>query len=82
MGGNLENFPKEAYTLGMKQILAAKKIELYCRNGTPFDWANTILRVALFGLPGSDYPVTFIRDHPNCTIITDWNTLKSPKYII
>jgi glucosamine-6-phosphate deaminase len=33
IGGNLENFPRYAYTLGMKEILAARKIRLYCRNG-------------------------------------------------
>ncbi|TXT65975.1 MAG: Glucosamine-6-phosphate deaminase [Promethearchaeota archaeon] len=82
VGGNLENFPKSAYTIGLKQILSAKRIELYCRNGSPYDWANTILRIALFGQSGSDYPVTFIRNHPNYTIITDWDTLQQPKYIL
>ena len=55
-----ECFPRDAYTIGMKQILASQHIRLYCRNGTPFDWANTILRIALFGTPGDDYPVTYI----------------------
>jgi glucosamine-6-phosphate deaminase len=82
IGGNLENFPKEAFTIGMKQILNANKIRLYCRNGTPYDWANTILRLALFGEPGYDYPVTFIRNHPDYIITTDWDTLNTPKFII
>ena len=78
IGGNLENFPKEAFTLGMKQILTAKCIRLYCRNDSPYDWANMILRIALFGTPGDDYPVTWIRNHPNYIIITDKDTLKTP----
>ena len=82
VGGNLEAFPKFAFTLGMKQILGAKRIRLYCRNGSPYDWANSVLRIALFGEPGDDYPVTYIRDHPNYTIITDKETLASPKNII
>lgn len=82
VGGNLENFPKEAYTIGMKQILNARKIRLYCRNGTPYDWANIILRIALLGEPGDDYPVTYIRNHPDYIITTDWDTLKTPKNII
>jgi glucosamine-6-phosphate deaminase len=81
VGGNLENFPKEAFTIGMKQILSAKKIRLYCRNGTPYDWANTILRIALFGTPGDDYPVTYIRSK-NYVIITDKDTLASPKNLL
>ena len=82
VGGNLENFPNEAFTIGMKQILNARKIRLYCRNGTPYDWANTILRIALFGEPGDDYPVTHIRNHPDYKIITDINTLSTPKILL
>ena len=82
IGGNLENFPRYAYTLGMKEILNSRKIRLYCRNGAAFDWANTILRIALFGTPGDDYPVTHIRDHPNYIIITDEDTLATPKNLI
>jgi glucosamine-6-phosphate deaminase len=82
VGGNLEGFPQEAYTLGMKQILGANRIRLYCRNGSPYDWANSILRLALFGEPGDDYPVTHIRNHPDYIITTDLNTLKCPKNIL
>ena len=78
----MENFPKEAYTIGMSQILGSKKIRLYCRNGTPFDWANTVLRIALFGNTGDDYPVTYIRNHADYIITTDEDTLASPKVIL
>lgn len=81
VGGNLECFPRQAFTLGMQQILSAKRIRLYCRNGCEFDWANTILRLALFGTPGDDYPVTHIRNHNYC-IITDRKTLDCPDQII
>ncbi len=81
VGGNLEGFPRYAYTLGMKEILSSRKIRLYCRNGTDFDWANTVLRLALLGQPGDDYPVTHIRDL-DYTIVTDGDTLNSPKYIL
>ena len=81
VGGNLECFPREAYTLGMKQILGGKRIRLYCRNGCEFDWANTVLRLALFGTPGDDYPVTYIRDM-DYTITTDQETLASPRNLI
>ena len=82
VGGNLENFPNEAFTIGMKQILNAHKIRLYCRNGTPYDWANTILRITLFGEPGDDYPVTHIRNHHDYKVITDRNTLITPKVLL
>lgn len=81
IGGNLECFPRHAFTLGMKQILSARRIRLYCRNGCAMDWANTILRIALFAEPGDDYPVTYIRGREHC-IITDRETLASPKWLI
>jgi glucosamine-6-phosphate deaminase len=81
VGGNLEGFPKFAYTLGMRQILSARHIRLYCRNGSLYDWANTVLRLALFGVPDDDYPVTHIRDR-DYVIITDKDTLKTPEILL
>jgi len=46
-------FSRKAVTLGMKQILSARKIAIYCRNDIPgLDWANTVLRLALFRRAG------------------------------
>ena len=82
VGGNLENFPRRAFTLGMRQLLGAKRIRLYCRNGIDLDWANTILRLAVLGTPGDDYPVTHIRDHSDYVIVTDEDTLKQPLILL
>jgi glucosamine-6-phosphate deaminase len=46
------------------------------------DWANTVLRLALFGNAGDDYPVTHLRQHSNYQIVTDEDTVQSPKHII
>jgi RpiB/LacA/LacB family sugar-phosphate isomerase len=81
VGGNLECFPRFAFTQGMKQILAARKIRLYCRNGCEFDWANTVLRLALLGKCGDDYPVTHIRDK-DYVITTDEETLAKAEAFI
>lgn len=81
VGGNLENFPRKAFTLGMRQILGSRRIVLYCRNGGPYDWANTVLRLALLGKPGDDYPVTYIRGK-DYLIVTDRDTAASPEHII
>ena len=82
VGGNLVNFPRKAVTLGMRQILGARRIRLYCRNGIALDWANTVLRVAVFGKPGDDYPVTYIRNHKDYVIVTDEDTARSPKIVL
>ena len=81
VGGNIENFPRYAFTLGLKDILDARRIRLYCRNGIALDWANTILRLALLGEPGDDYPVTHIRDK-DYVIVTDEDTLRSPTHFL
>lgn len=83
LGGNLINFPRRAITLGMKQCLGARKLLLMTRNEYPdMDWANTVLRIAVLGVPGDDYPVTYIRNHKNYIVATDKATATAPKTII
>ncbi len=82
VGGNLANFPRKAVTLGMRQILGARRIRLYCRNGIELDWANTVLRLALFGQPGDDYPVTHIRKHQDYVVVTDQETARKPTILL
>lgn len=82
VGGNLHNFPREAYTLGMTEIFAANRIRLYCRSGPGMDWAKTILRVALLGTPDDDYPVTHLQTHPDFMVMTDADTLAGPQHVI
>lgn len=82
IGGNLENYPRFGLTLGMRQLLGARRIRLYCRNGLELDWANTVLRLALFGEPGDDYPVTHLRQHPDYAVITDEATAREPRYVV
>jgi glucosamine-6-phosphate deaminase len=82
IGGNLENYPRSGLTLGMQQLLGARRIRLYCRNGLALDWANTVLRLALFGRPGDDYPVTYIRDHADYLVVTDEQTACAPRFVV
>ena len=85
--GNLAALPPMAVTLGMADILAARRIRLYCQGGV---WQRTVLRMALFGSPHAptntadhagedvDYPVTLLRHHADFAIITDENTAQPP----
>jgi len=82
VGGNLEAFPRQAYTLGMKQLFAARRLRLACRNGIDLDWANTVLRLTLFGTPGEDYPCTFAHTHPDLVVYTDRATLRTPRIVL
>lgn len=83
LGGNLINFPRRGITLGMKQILNSRKLLLMTRNEyKDMDWANTVLRLAVLGVPGDDYPVTHIRNHKNYIIATDRATASAPRFVI
>ena len=83
VGGNLENFPRRAITMGMKQCLEARRMLLVTRNETPtFLWSNTILRIAALGQPGDDYPVTHARNHRNLLIVSDYASAERPKFNI
>lgn len=83
LGGNLINFPRRAITLGMKQCLNAGKLLLMTRNEHKgMDWANTVLRISVLGVPGDDYPVTHIRNHKNYIVAGDRATAKAPAIII
>ena len=81
VGGNLEGFPRQAFTLGMKQIREAQRIRLYCRSDGPYDWAKTVLRLAVLGRPGDDYPVTHIRER-DFAVITNPDTASQPEIIL
>lgn len=74
-GGNPATLPPMAVTLGMRDILAARRIRLYCQGGT---WQRTVLRIALMGDEDVDYPVTLLQRHPDYAIITDQNTAQPP----
>ncbi len=83
VGGNLENFPRRAITLGMRQCLGARKLLFMTRNETSaFLWANTILRISALGAPGDDYPVTHARHHASLRIVSDYGTARKPRFNI
>ena len=74
-GGNPAALPPMAVTLGMRDILAARRIRLYCQGGA---WQRTVLRIALMGNEDVDYPVTLLQDHPDYAIIATQDTVLPP----
>lgn len=74
-GGNVAALPPMAVTLGLRDILAAHRIRLYCQGGS---WQRAILRIAVCGEVDVDYPVTLLQGHPDYAIITDQNTAQAP----
>jgi len=74
-GGNPAALPPMAVTLGMRDILASRRIRLYCQGGP---WQRAVLRRALMGDEDVDYPVTLLQDHPGYAIITTADTAQPP----
>jgi glucosamine-6-phosphate deaminase len=75
-GGCSYRVPPMAITLGMKDILSAKRIRLYSETGS---WKQTIIRILLFGPVTTEYPVTFCQEHHDCVITIDKATAECPE---
>jgi glucosamine-6-phosphate deaminase len=75
LGGNVFGVPPMAITLGMRELLAARRIRLYTDGGP---WKQTILRILLFAEPTVDYPVTLVRDHPDVEVVVDADSAACP----
>jgi glucosamine-6-phosphate deaminase len=79
--GNFAALPPMAITLGMVDLLAARRLRFYCQGGV---WQRTALRMALFGSPYTtdgddvDYPITLVRTHPDVEFFTDAITAQPP----
>jgi glucosamine-6-phosphate deaminase len=75
LGGNVFGIPPMAITLGMRELLGARRIRLYTDGGA---WKQTILRILLFAEPTTDYPVTLVHGHPDVQVIVDAESAASP----
>jgi glucosamine-6-phosphate deaminase len=74
-GGNPFAVPSLAITLGMRELLGAKRIRLYTETGS---WKQTILRILLFSEPSVDYPATLVHGHPDVEVIVDAASAQCP----
>jgi len=72
-GGSAAAIPPMAVTLGMKDILASRKIRLYCAAGARH---QAIFRISVAGEPCVDYPSTLVQGHPDAEVITDAATAR------
>ena len=74
-GGCSHVIPPMAVTLGMRDLLSAKRIRIFSETGS---WKQTVIRVLLFGPITTEYPVTFLQDHPDAMIVVDKLTAAPP----
>ena len=74
LNGAIDAMPKKAVTIGMAEILGAKKIRL----GVFRDWHRSVVRQAAYGEGSAHFPATLIQRHPDAMIIVNANAAKQP----
>lgn len=72
--GNWDIIPRKACTVGMKEILASKRI-LLCGMRT---WHAGTVRRALFGPVSADCPGSLLQEHPNVEVVLTELAAKPP----
>ena len=63
-GGAIDAMPKMAVTIGIKQILSARKVRL----GVFRDWHRAVVRQAAYGPVTARFPASLLQNHPDAVI--------------
>jgi glucosamine-6-phosphate deaminase len=74
-GAAYQFVPPMSVTLGVSECLGAKKVRVFSDTGA---WKQTALRVALFGPPTPEYPMTLLQEHPDALITATVETARHP----
>ena len=74
-GGCTHAIPPMTITMGMKDLLSAKRLRFLSDTGS---WKRTIIRYFLFGEPTVEYPVTLAQSHPDVMVVVDRDTVLPP----
>ncbi|MCI6663016.1 MAG: glucosamine-6-phosphate isomerase [Treponema sp.] len=73
LGGAVAAMPRRCITIGMKSILAAKELRLYCFR----DWHRAVVRQAGYGEISASFPVTLAQNHPDARITITRNVAEA-----
>ena len=72
-GGHTEFIPRRCITIGMAGIFMAKELRFYLEH----NWQSVVLRKAIFGKSTPSFPVMFLKEHKNSSIIASKNFLRN-----
>jgi len=64
VGGEISIIPHRAVTVGMKEILGARRLRLYCNR----PWQSAVVRRVLHGPIAAECPASLIRTHPDAQL--------------
>lgn len=74
-GSAYQFVPPMSVTLGVRECLSAKRVQVYSDTGA---WKQTALRVALFSEPTAEYPMTLLQRHPDAIVTATLETARHP----
>ena len=75
VGGCTHAVPPMTITMGMKDLLSAKRLRFFADTGA---WKRTIIRYLLFGEPTVEYPVTLAQSHQDVMVVVDRDSAIPP----
>ena len=64
VGGEVSIVPKHAVTIGMKEILASRRLRFYCNRS----WQSAVVRRVLHGPIATECPASLLRTHPDAAL--------------
>jgi glucosamine-6-phosphate deaminase len=64
VGGEIAIVPRRAITVGMREILASRRLRFYCNR----PWQRAVVRRALHGPIAPACPASFLRTHPDAEL--------------
>jgi glucosamine-6-phosphate deaminase len=64
VGGELSIVPRRAVTVGMKEILSARRLRFYCNR----PWQSAVIRRVLHGPVTGACPASLLRTHPDASV--------------
>ena len=73
--GNIQRIPRYAVTVGMQEILAAKRVRLYLNR----PWQSAIVRRLLHGPKSAAVPASLLQDHPDCRVMFTQEVAQLPE---
>jgi glucosamine-6-phosphate deaminase len=73
LNGAVDAMPSWCVTVGMKDILASRKVRLYCFR----DWHRAVVRKAAYGEKSGRFPATLLQDHADARIILTENAAEA-----
>ncbi len=72
-GGSPDLIPPMAVTIGMRDIIASRKVRLFLAGG---ERHRAVFRISLLADPATEYPATLLQGHADCIVHTDEATAR------